>query len=69
MRAVGLTKREDRAAARLAELCDALDRFPPDVARPTAYERLQEHVGVELAHFVVCALRSRPATRFEWPAA
>jgi hypothetical protein len=58
-----LTEREERAEARLFELCDRLDRLELDVARPTAYERLEDEVGAELASFMVRALRKQPLRR------
>ena len=55
-----LTEREERAGARLVELCDRLDRLELDLARPTAYERLEDEMGAELASFIVRALRKQP---------
>jgi hypothetical protein len=55
-----LTEREERAGARLVHLCDRLDRLELDLARPTAYERLEDEVGAELADFIVRALRKQP---------
>jgi hypothetical protein len=58
-----LTEREERAGVRLYQVCDRLDRLELDIARPTAYERLEDEVGAELASFMVRALRKQPVGR------
>ena len=58
-----LTEREERAGARLVDVCDRLDRLELDIARPTAFERLEDEVGPDLADFIVRALRKQPTRR------
>lgn len=69
MNALGaaLTRSEQRALARLAHHCAALDRLYE--SRAPARDRLEAEVGPDLATFLVGALRGRPARHTGWLAA
>jgi hypothetical protein len=69
MNAVGAasSQREQRAIARLADHCAALDRLHE--LRTPARERLEAELGPDLATFLVGALRGRPARHTGWLAA
>ena len=58
---------EQRAIARIADHCVALDRLYE--SRAPACERLEAELGHELATFLVGALRGRPARHTGWLAA